>query len=313
MRNQPTGVMVLSIIHAVVGVPWVLAGIYLLMATSDAANVPLAGAALAKYILPLALVSIAVAAGYFATAWGLWQMRDWARAAAMAIAVLVLLPQVAVFAQYPSLFNYAPTVVILYALAEIGIIVYLLMPETTQYFVASGTMNWDTGPVPASNCPHCNAPGILPGMTVCPYCRQSLTMIPPYQEETLRTDPPPEPISVSQRTSATKLSPPRAPSLAWVIVKSGPSAGQRFDLAAETQIGRGHDCQIRLDDEYVSRTHARIKFESGQFFIYDVGSSAGTYVNDRKVQRLMLYDGTQIRLGETTLEFKRTGGKTPGM
>jgi pSer/pThr/pTyr-binding forkhead associated (FHA) protein len=106
--------------------------------------------------------------------------------------------------------------------------------------------------------------------------------------------------------AATQIAPPRAPVLAWLVVKSGPGAGDRFDLHEDTEIGRDHRCQIRLNDDYVSRSHARVKFEDGQFVIYDLGATGGTYVNDHRIQRLMLRDGVQIRLGQTVLEFKKT-------
>jgi pSer/pThr/pTyr-binding forkhead associated (FHA) protein len=90
------------------------------------------------------------------------------------------------------------------------------------------------------------------------------------------------------------------------VVKAGPDAGRRLDLEEDTAIGRDSHCRVALNDEYVSRQHARVKLEAGQFFIYDVGSSGGTFVNGSQIQRLMLYDGAEIRVGNTTMEFKKT-------
>lgn len=92
----------------------------------------------------------------------------------------------------------------------------------------------------------------------------------------------------------------------WLVVKRGSGLGQRFDLRDETEIGREPRCEVLLDDSFVSRSHARIRYEDGSFFLYDIGSSSGTFVNERKIQRVMLYDGMIIRVGGTELEFKRS-------
>ena len=105
------------------------------------------------------------------------------------------------------------------------------------------------------------------------------------------------------------LAPRQAGVTGWLMVKSGQDAGRRVDLTDDADIGRDARCLVCLNDEYVSREHARVKLEDGQFFIYDVGSRGGTFVNGRTVQRHMLYDGAEIRVGNTTLEFKRTGAR----
>ena len=92
----------------------------------------------------------------------------------------------------------------------------------------------------------------------------------------------------------------------WLVMKRGSGLGQRFDLRDETEIGREPRCEVLLDDSFVSRSHARIRYEDGSFFLYDIGSSSGTFVNERKIQRVMLYDGMIIRVGGTELEFKRS-------
>ena len=92
----------------------------------------------------------------------------------------------------------------------------------------------------------------------------------------------------------------------WLVVKRGAGIGQRFDLHDETEIGREPRCEVLLEDPFVSRSHARIRYEDGSFFLYDIGSSSGTYVNERKIQRMMLYDGMIIRVGGSELEFKKS-------
>ncbi len=80
--------------------------------------------------------------------------------------------------------------------------------------------------------------------------------------------------------------------------------GTRFPLArGETTIGRGPFCSIVVGDALVSREHAAIHFDGETTEIRDLGSSNGTYVNDRKIaspQTLQI--GDTIQLGADLLE-----------
>lgn len=96
---------------------------------------------------------------------------------------------------------------------------------------------------------------------------------------------------------------PRA--LAWVAVKAGQRAGQQFGLHAVSRLGRSGEGEVVLDDDAVSWNHARINYEGGQFYLYDLASRNGTFVNSRRIQRQLLYDNDQITLGHTVLIFKR--------
>lgn len=79
------------------------------------------------------------------------------------------------------------------------------------------------------------------------------------------------------------------PSFAWLVIKEGPRAGQIFRLNAEgTAIGRDSQCDIILDDDAVSRQHAKVRVEKNsagepQFFIYDLATSNGTCVNGEQI------------------------------
>jgi len=70
-------------------------------------------------------------------------------------------------------------------------------------------------------------------------------------------------------------------------------------------IGRDPYCDIVLNDPMVSRQHARIDYQQGQWFITDLGSKNGTYVNGYPVEQQMLNPGDEILLGNTTLVFSR--------
>lgn len=68
-------------------------------------------------------------------------------------------------------------------------------------------------------------------------------------------------------------------------------------------IGRHLDCDIILDDPSASRQHAQLRWRSGHFIILDLGSKAGTLVNNRLITRHVLQNGDVIRLGNVALVY----------
>ena len=71
-----------------------------------------------------------------------------------------------------------------------------------------------------------------------------------------------------------------------------------------TVIGRGPSCDIPLDDNAVSRSHAVIELDGSNYFVSDLGSRNGTFVDDKPLRdRHRLKGGELIRLGITILKF----------
>lgn len=66
-------------------------------------------------------------------------------------------------------------------------------------------------------------------------------------------------------------------------------------------IGRGPDNGLVLQDSRASRHHARIYGRQGALLLADLGSTNGSWVNDRRVQEIALGEGDQIRIGDTVL------------
>jgi pSer/pThr/pTyr-binding forkhead associated (FHA) protein len=100
---------------------------------------------------------------------------------------------------------------------------------------------------------------------------------------------------------------------AWLYIVRGPKAGRDFRLRSETTIGRDTArCDVILSDNNVSAKHARIKREGGEFVLYDLASLNGTFLNGKKVQKQILSDDDEIRVGSTTLIFKATPKVSPG-
>jgi pSer/pThr/pTyr-binding forkhead associated (FHA) protein len=77
-------------------------------------------------------------------------------------------------------------------------------------------------------------------------------------------------------------------------------------LNGTLQIGRAPTCQIRLDDNYISQLHAKISERNGAWLVEDLGSTNGTYLNQRKVTApTEISAGDRIRVGKTVLEVRR--------
>jgi two-component system, cell cycle response regulator len=90
---------------------------------------------------------------------------------------------------------------------------------------------------------------------------------------------------------------------AYLIVLAGSNVGEMYRVdGPELVIGRASGAAIRLNDDGISRRHARLlQLENNQVLIEDLGSSNGTLVNGEPVTQLTLHDGDKIRLGSTTI------------
>lgn len=71
----------------------------------------------------------------------------------------------------------------------------------------------------------------------------------------------------------------------------------------EYSVGRGVECQVQLLLPNVSRTHAVIAFRHDDYYLRDLQSTNGTYVNGVRVCRCVLRNNDQIQIGEARLHF----------
>lgn len=89
---------------------------------------------------------------------------------------------------------------------------------------------------------------------------------------------------------------------ALLIVRSGPTAGARYLVDTDvTTVGRHPEADIFFDDVTVSRRHAEITREGADFAIVDQRSLNGTYVNGERVDRAVLGNGFEVRIGKFRL------------
>lgn len=86
------------------------------------------------------------------------------------------------------------------------------------------------------------------------------------------------------------------------VVIAGLDIGRKFPIQkSELSIGRGDACDIYVNDDDVSRNHAKVVVEPSGIFIVDLGSTNGTLINGNKVAKHLLTDGDRIQIGNMTV------------
>ena len=112
------------------------------------------------------------------------------------------------------------------------------------------------------------------------------------------TDPQEEWPSLAQKIAA-----------AWLVVDEGANKGVHHAVGkGATLIGRGGSCDIILIGQGISRKHAQILRQGDQFFIYDLDSTNGTFVDGKMTdpsQPTPLKDGSVVSIGEMSLVFRQ--------
>jgi hypothetical protein len=95
-------------------------------------------------------------------------------------------------------------------------------------------------------------------------------------------------------------------SLALKFVEPNDRTGERIDVDTAVTIGRNSDCDLSLNDTYLSSRHARLTNDEGDLSIEDLGSTNGTYVNQELVDgRVHLERGDIVQVGGVLFEVVR--------
>ena len=95
------------------------------------------------------------------------------------------------------------------------------------------------------------------------------------------------------------------PTTAVVSLTSTMQSGATAEVAV---VGRGSEANIRIEDAGVSRRHAEVRREGDEVFLVDLGSTNGTTVNGRAIERVRLSPGDRISIGRTVLNYERDDG-----
>ena len=92
-----------------------------------------------------------------------------------------------------------------------------------------------------------------------------------------------------------------------IVVNDGGKISS-FDLENTiVSIGRSSDNDIQLNDKYTSRRHLILWGENNRFFVKDLGSKTGTYVNGRQIPHdkvVELRESQSIFLGKTLISLR---------
>ena len=86
----------------------------------------------------------------------------------------------------------------------------------------------------------------------------------------------------------------------WTL--SVPEMAVPFPLADAITIGRSESCDLTFDDGKVSRQHARIERRQESFWVVDLNSSNGVFVNEQRItEAVQLKSGDQLRIGDSII------------
>lgn len=93
--------------------------------------------------------------------------------------------------------------------------------------------------------------------------------------------------------------------MARLVVLQGGEAIPHELLGEHTTLGRHPECELQLDSNMVSRRHAQVIAENGRYFVEDLGSGNGTFLNGKQItQRTPLKHGDRLKLGPVLLRFE---------
>jgi hypothetical protein len=96
------------------------------------------------------------------------------------------------------------------------------------------------------------------------------------------------------------------PGSTWIDGIGGMISGQRIMIMKEeTLLGRSGVCDVQFHDPKVSRQHAMLRLYNNAYYIQDMQSTGGTYVNGQRIASQPLNDHDQVRIGDSVFVFRR--------
>ena len=92
--------------------------------------------------------------------------------------------------------------------------------------------------------------------------------------------------------------------LATLIMLNGNLANSEIEIKRTSiQLGRSGDNDVIIDDHLVSRHHAHITFEEGNYYLADLDTPNGTYINQQRIRNQKLHSGDVIQIGTHLYRF----------
>lgn len=99
----------------------------------------------------------------------------------------------------------------------------------------------------------------------------------------------------------------KPPVVGWLVALNGEQKGQDFRIRdGQNILGSASEAEVQLQDATVSGKHASLRYKEGKFYLTDLDSSNGTFLNEgtSPIAREELKDNDVIRVGEMSLKFK---------
>ena len=146
--------------------------------------------------------------------------------------------------------------------------------------------------------------------SICPYCQKTgyQTQAPsPAATTRLESDTAPAPAPAAGRKTVLLTDKRKPPVVGWFVALNGQQKGEDFRIRdGQNIVGSAPDCDVVLRDTAVSSKHASVRYKDQKFFITDLDSTNGTFVNEvtEPVAREELKDNDIVRIGDVTLKFK---------
>jgi len=96
----------------------------------------------------------------------------------------------------------------------------------------------------------------------------------------------------------------KSPDVALIVAIPGHKEEIYYWTNSQMTIGRAMDCEIILDQPQVSRNHAILSLQDGCYFIEDLDTGNGTYVNQVRIKKKELFNNDTILVGNNQIIFK---------
>ena len=91
---------------------------------------------------------------------------------------------------------------------------------------------------------------------------------------------------------------------ASIVIVEGHAEGMEYPIEKiSTVLGRDKNADIAIKDPSISRQHAAIVYHDSMFILKDLGSTNGTYVKSKPVEKVRLRHRDKFRIGDTLIQF----------
>lgn len=100
----------------------------------------------------------------------------------------------------------------------------------------------------------------------------------------------------------------REPVFGWLVVTQGTDLWKIFtigDKEGQFYVGNSPECALQLSGEGLAALHASLRIKEGSFYITDLDTTTGTFINGDSISKTELKDGDEVRVGDATLKFRK--------